>query len=374
MKNLYLFGLLTFLVAGSFAQNPNRVKEPTMLNNPTRREILLPEIPGYEIIKSDFHMHTVFSDGHVWPTIRVEEAYYEGLDAIAITEHIEYRPHRELVKGDHNSAWEIAKPRADQLNIMLVKAGEISRSMPPGHIIALFIDDANKLETPEYMDALREARSQGAFIFWAHPGWDAQQPDTTMWWEQHQQMLDNDLLHGLEVFNWDEWYPISMGWAKDKNLTWLANSDIHIVASHRFNLQEYFRPMNLVLARERTMESLKEAMFANQSVAFFLDNLAGTEELLQKLFQHSVEVSKPFFTAENGNRLVELKNKTDLTFKLENTESGNGATQKLNILPRSSVIMTIPPSENGERVLIYKGTNLHTGMYENASIQIRIEP
>ncbi|MFW5725706.1 MAG: hypothetical protein ACOCX0_04595 [Bacteroidota bacterium] len=374
IKKINLFGLLVLLTLLSAAQNPNRVKEPDMLNTPVRREIRLPEIPGFEIIKSDFHMHTVFSDGLVWPTIRVEEAYYEGLDAIAITEHIEYRPNRELVKGDHNSAYDIAKPRADQLNILLVKAGEISRSMPPGHIIALFVDDANKLETPEYMDALKEARNQGAYIFWAHPGWDAQQPDTTLWWDEHQQMLDNDLLHGLEVFNWDEWYPIAMGWAKDKNLTWMANSDIHIVASHRFNLEKYFRPMNLVFARERTMESLKEALFERRSVALFLDNLAGPDELLQSLFHHSVAIGKPFHTNENGTRLVELKNITDLTFKLENLEPENGATPTLNLLPGSSVIMTIPATGANELKLTYKGVNMHTGMFENAIIMLDMEP
>jgi len=319
-------------------------------------------------------MHTVFSDGYVWPTIRVEEAYFEGLDAIALTEHIEYLPKREFVKGDHNSAYNIAKLRADQLNILLVKGAEITRPMPPGHLIALFIDDANKLETPKYIDAIKEARKQGAFIFWAHPGWDAQQPDSTLWWEQHQQLLDNDLLHGLEVFNWDEWYPISMGWAKDKNLTWIANSDIHIVASHEMNFLDYFRPMNLVFARERSIESLKEALFDGRSVAFFLDNLAGPEELLQSLFRYSVEIGKPFYTNDNGSRLIEIKNTTDLTFRLENMQPENGATQTLNLLPRSSVIATMPPVSKDQITLSYKGVNLHTGMFENATINFVIEP
>ena len=40
-------------------------------------------------------MHSVFSDGLVWPTVRVDEAYRDGLDAISLTEHIEYRPHKQ---------------------------------------------------------------------------------------------------------------------------------------------------------------------------------------------------------------------------------------------------------------------------------------
>ena len=53
------------------------------------RAIEFPNIPGYLTLKCDLHMHTVFSDGSVWPDIRVEEAVKDGLDAIATTEHFE---------------------------------------------------------------------------------------------------------------------------------------------------------------------------------------------------------------------------------------------------------------------------------------------
>lgn len=32
----------------------------------------------------DLHTHSVFSDGQVWPSIRVEEGVRDGLDALAI--------------------------------------------------------------------------------------------------------------------------------------------------------------------------------------------------------------------------------------------------------------------------------------------------
>ena len=50
-----------------------------------RKEIRLPEIDGYNLLKCDFHIHTIFSDGIVWPTLRIQEAWEEGLDAIDIT-------------------------------------------------------------------------------------------------------------------------------------------------------------------------------------------------------------------------------------------------------------------------------------------------
>ena len=52
-----------------------------------------PNIPGYLSLKADLHQHTVFSDGAVWPGIRVQESLRENLDAISLTEHLEYQPH-----------------------------------------------------------------------------------------------------------------------------------------------------------------------------------------------------------------------------------------------------------------------------------------
>lgn len=59
-----------------------------------RHEICLPQIDDYQLLKCDFHIHTIFSDGIVWPSLRVQEAWEEGLDAIAITDHIEGQPAR----------------------------------------------------------------------------------------------------------------------------------------------------------------------------------------------------------------------------------------------------------------------------------------
>lgn len=33
----------------------------------TRHEIDIPDLKGYQTLKCDFHIHTVFSDGLVWP-------------------------------------------------------------------------------------------------------------------------------------------------------------------------------------------------------------------------------------------------------------------------------------------------------------------
>lgn len=56
------------------------------------RIIEFPDIPGYMTLKCDFHIQTVFSDGSVWPNLRIHEVVRDGLDAISITDHLEYQP------------------------------------------------------------------------------------------------------------------------------------------------------------------------------------------------------------------------------------------------------------------------------------------
>ena len=65
-----------------------------------RNEIRLPIVDGLLPLKCDFHTHTIFSDGHVMPSLRVIEAWQQGLDVVAITDHIEYRPNKDILKGD----------------------------------------------------------------------------------------------------------------------------------------------------------------------------------------------------------------------------------------------------------------------------------
>ena len=58
--------------------------------------------------------------------------------------------------------------------IIIIDGAEITRDMPPGNCNALLINDANKLVQESYIDTFREAKKQGAFIFWNHPNWKGQ--------------------------------------------------------------------------------------------------------------------------------------------------------------------------------------------------------
>ena len=96
-----------------------------------RTEVNLPDVPGFVTLKGDFHTHTVFSDGLVWPSVRTDEAWREGLDVIAITDHIEYQPHKKDVSTNHNRSYEIARDASKDLGVIVVKGSEITRKMPP---------------------------------------------------------------------------------------------------------------------------------------------------------------------------------------------------------------------------------------------------
>lgn len=109
-----------------------------------RNEIRVPDPEGYRTLKCDFHIHTVFSDGLVWPTVRVDEAYREGLDAIALTEHLEYRPHRQDIIASHNRSYEIAEKTARNNQVILIRGSEITRPMAPGHFNAIFLSDCRR--------------------------------------------------------------------------------------------------------------------------------------------------------------------------------------------------------------------------------------
>jgi hypothetical protein len=316
MKIKILFAAVLLFGTIAIAQNLNIVQLPKMMKESVRREINIPDIKGYKTLKCDFHMHTVFSDGIVWPTFRVDEAWEEGLDAIAITDHIENQPSKKYITGDHNSSYEIALEQAKEKNILLIHSGEITRIMPPGHLNALFLNDVNPLDIDDVTESLMEAKKQGAFIIWNHPGWKAQQPDSCRWWPMHQELYEKGLINGIEVFNEQEYYPIVLDWCLNKNISVIGNSDIHDVTAHSYDLEKGHRPMTLVFAKDRSLESIKEAMFKNRTVAFFDNKLAGKEEFLKAIFEASVVVKATGETDRKKREYYEVKNISAIPFEI----------------------------------------------------------
>ncbi|MDR2585418.1 MAG: CehA/McbA family metallohydrolase [Prevotellaceae bacterium] len=306
-----------------------------------RGEVQIPNLNGFVTLKCDFHIHTVFSDGNVWPTVRIAEAYREGLDAISITDHIEYRPHNEDINADHNRSFDIAAPIAKAAGIILIKGSEITRAMPPGHSNALFLTDSNPLDQQEYMDAFEAAKQQNAFIFWNHPGWDAQQPDTTLWWPEHTKLLEQGMMMGMEVVNGTEYFPEAHQWCLDKKLTMLGNSDVHDPIQAQFDFANgAHRTMTLVFAKEATQEGIREALFAGRTAVYNEEVLVGEERYLKELFENALDIT----VEKRGNSVrITVKNNSDLVFHLKKTQHDTRLVYFRNytIVPQGTHVITV---------------------------------
>jgi len=281
-----------------------------------RSLVPVPDIPGYKTLKADFHQHTIFSDGRVWPTIRVQEAFRDGLDAIALTDHLEYLPHSEFVKVDHGRSHLVAAPVAEQLGIILVPAVEITRNFWPehsAHFNALFVTDAAELNQPELDEALRRARKQNAFVLWNHPGWRI---DKAQWFPRIGKLHAEGLFQGMELVNGFEFYPEAFPWVDEKRLTIFANSDIHDPAQPKVQLGK-LRPMTLVFARSRDIAGVREALFERRTAAFVNGEVWGPEQYLVPLWNAAVTVENAELKAQPSNGFaLRLRNTSAIPFNV----------------------------------------------------------
>ena len=157
---------------------------------------------GRRVLSVDLHTHSVFSDGHVWPTVRTWEAKRDGLAAMAVTEHLEYQPRSDdIPHPDRNRSYQLASESAAELegaDLIIINGAEITRKLSPGHVNAVFIQDANPIRTIDdrsednlenAMQALREAKRQGSFTFWNHPYWGRDFPDGVLVVPEEQKQL-----------------------------------------------------------------------------------------------------------------------------------------------------------------------------------------
>ena len=277
-----------------------------------RNPLPVPDIPGFHTLKCDLHMHTVFSDGYVWPSTRVAEAYRQGLDVISITDHDDHHPKTGLVSDDCNKPYEIAKPFAGELGIILIPGVEITKG--EWHFNALFVKDANATKRLEKREALLEARKQGAYVFWNHPGWKR----PTEWFAEISPLYDEErLFQGVELVNGRTVYQEAFAWRDSKGLAMIGASDIHQAAAPE---DEDGRPITLLFAKSRDAAGVREALDAGRSVVWMGGELWGTEELLTGLWKGAVEVvtpTGPFNPKKHRTASLRLANRSAIGFQLK---------------------------------------------------------
>jgi predicted metal-dependent phosphoesterase TrpH len=338
-----------------------------------RKVISIPDIDGYKTFKCDFHTHTVYADAHVSPEGRVQEDWYDGLDVMAMTEHVGVHK-TGIDMPDRNVPIVKAKAEGAKFGMIVIPGVEITRAKPFGHMNFLFVKDANVFSEDRYLtdkhgeyltdelgrkinndETLHEdiaaALEQDCFIQWNHPGWPDRKCDM---YDIHKDMLAKGQIHAVEICNHQEWYPKVLDWFDEYHIPMTANTDQHSPID--YNYGHVIRPMTLVFAKEYTMESIREAMFAGRMVAFWDQTLAGDATWLEQLVHHSLQVR--VIDAAKGR--IEVTNISDIRF-----ETMYGTHMNPVILyPRSAIIMTVKKGQKIEFLNCYTGRqHLHTNLW-----------
>lgn len=287
----------------------------------SHRIIEFPDLENHLTLVCDLHTHSVFSDGSVWPDIRVEEAQRDGLDALAITEHLEIQDHlADIPHPDRNRSYELASGYSEDDDVLIINGSEITRDMPPGHANAIFLTDANQLKVDDYMEAFKAAKQQGAFVFWNHPHWIGQSPNADIPLDNiHKHLIRRGFLRGIEVVNDLTYSDKALQTALDYNLTIIGTSDIHTLADWRYKIPEgNHRPVTLVFAKEKSKEAIKKALFDKQTVVWYNNILIGRKTWLQPLLEASLFVGNAGYYQDKDVAVVTLVNRSDAKFVLRN--------------------------------------------------------
>ena len=299
------------------------------------RELRFPPLKdGRLVLSVDTHTHSVFSDGHVWPTVRVWEANKDRLDAMAITEHLEYQPHREdIPHPDRNRAFELAmkenKQGRERTDLLLIPGAEITRKYAPGHVNALFIEDTNPLLTVKNRreetfatarKALKAAKAQQGFMIWNHPAWPRDFPDGVIQISNKQQSLfDDGLIQGIEVANGEYFNDSSLQVALDHDLTIIGASDIHGLIDYDYDINARgHRTVTLAFTNDRSVEGIAAAFFQKHTVAVYDRQFIARENELKTLFDSLVQFERlPARRDDSQQTAIRISNSGPIDIELE---------------------------------------------------------
>lgn len=340
MKRLIIFALAVFAV-GATAVAEKKIPHAVRTFNEVsgrRTEIVLPQVKGFNCYKGDFHIHTSYSDGRVNPAGRVVEAWMDGLDIIAITDHYEGRRGEQNffkviapynvnvkyqsakkangVKADFNAIHQEAVNQLEKSGfpMLLIKGCEMARNAEThGHFNALFLNDLNDLYDEDLAEAFRKVKAQGGIVVHNHPAWRRKTSDKT---EFHEQVYGEGLIDGVEVANGYTFYPHIVRRCIDEKLTMFANTDEHTMTAHRFNQLGLYRTMTIVLAKELTEKAVKDAILKHRTIAYSGGSLIGEESWLVEYLNAAVDCRVTKVDKKNNEHVYMLTNNSSITLRL----------------------------------------------------------
>ena len=335
-----VFGLSTCAYAGPHASTK------MYSNAPIRTSFVLPAVDGLNCYTADLHVHSFYSDGEVSPAERVKEAWSDGLDIMALTDHIEtrrqerdmlkflkaYAPDKEKgfdpintrcsrgvhadergIVSDLNFSFELAKKAAKNYpELTLIKGTEISREpVHIGHYCALFTKDNNIIYSRDDAQAIRNAKKQGALITHNHPGWER---ESTNYTEFEKKIYAEGLIDGIEVANGAWFYPRMVQRAIDKKLYMVSATDIHNTSASRYANKNFFRNMTLIFAKDKSEKSLRKALLSQNTLAYSAGYVIGEKSMLEKFLKASVEAT--YVCKTKKNHVIRFTNNTSFDYTI----------------------------------------------------------
>ena len=305
---------------------------PAMRNSiNARTEIIIPQVNGYNVYKADLHVHTICSDGRVTPDYRVKEAWRDGLDIMAIADHMEYRRYERRfidylqeyfpvsvthnsvdaaeIKVDLNYSVKWAQKYEKEYPVLIIPAAEITRS--EGHYNALFSTDNNLIPNSDPLQAIRNAKAQGCLIQHNHPGKRRESVDMS---EFEKAVYAEGLIDGIEVMNGNEFYPKIIDRALEYGVFMSSNTDLHATSEPDYEGTKIGRNMTFILAKEKTFEAIREALEAQRTISYSFDRLAGEESLLKDFFCSCVSFSVVSRNEKKGTTTYTVTNTSSIPF------------------------------------------------------------
>ena len=313
-----------------------------------RTEIILPQVKGYNIYKGDFHVHTIYSDGEVTPRERVREAWYDGLDVIAITDHLEIRTYEKFMlkalqpyskdgepfvyahagagnktnkdapmlcnlNAGYEEACQYIKNEA--LPILAVRGTEIWRKPSEiGEYNAIFLKDINAICDKDLFECFRRVKEQGGFIIHNHPGWRRNTMDKS---EAQIRAYGEGWIDAIEVVNDAALYPQMIDRCVNENLTITASTDLHRTSAQYYPRGgDRFRTMTFILAKECTEKAIKEALEKRRTIGYSSNNLIGEEMWLGEFINAAVDCKVVAEDKTKSKRTLQFTNTCSVPFLL----------------------------------------------------------
>ena len=392
MKRIFIVISILFGLGITSAQTKSyKFTEKLYHKVPVRQQIIIPQVDGLNCYTADLHAHTFYSDGELSPAERVKEAWCDGLDILAMTDHIEtrrqernmlkflkgYSPEKKgfdpintrVSRGKHadergivsdlNFSTELAREAAKSYpELTIIKGAEISREpVHIGHYCALFTTDNNAIYSRDDAEAIRNARAQGALITHNHPGWERTSCDMT---EFHKKVYAEGLIDGVEITNGSSFYPEIVLRCVEKKLYMVSATDIHAATSNVFGQQNFYRDMTLIFAKDKSEKSLKKALLSQKTLGYCGGNIIGEESLLAKFFQASVKADYVGTTKKGGVK-VNLTNSTSFDYYLVY----NGV--KIDL----PAFRTIPVTIKGEKAIFTVENMIHMD-YQHPTVELKL--